>query len=81
MLTTHQIGEALGISYHAARRLLTRPFPLPFVLANAQRQGGGRERLYSIGVVLPRVKDAGFTDTPTIHALFKKGAYPWSPKT
>lgn len=79
MLTTRQVGEALGISYHAARRLMNHPYPLPHVLAPSSSKGGGREKKYSISAVLPRVKDAGFGDSFYIHALFDKGKYPWPP--
>lgn len=81
MLNTRQVGEALGISYHAARRLLNRPYPLPCAFASPSANGGGREKLYEISVVLPRVKDAGFTDTFYIRSLFKKGNYSWAPTT
>ncbi len=81
MLSTSQDREALGISYHAARRLLNRLYPLPCAFASPSAKGGGREKLYAISVVLPRVKDAGFTDTFYIRSLFKKGNYPWAPTT
>jgi hypothetical protein len=78
MLTTAQIASALGTSYGRAIRLLSRPFTLPYILSPNTEKGGGRSRLYQIGAVLPRVKQAGATPEH-IAKLFELGHYPWTP--
>jgi hypothetical protein len=71
MLTVAEVGAALGISVARVRRVFTSPYPLPFALAPAGAKGGGREQLYHISDVLPRLKDAGFTDVKFIKKLFE----------
>ena len=78
MLTTAQIAAALGMSYGRTNRLLNRPFALPYILSPALKKGGGRSRLYHIGVVLPRAKQAGASQEQ-ITKLFELGDYPWKP--
>ena len=78
MLTTAQIAAALGMSYGRANRLLNRPYVLPYALAPNSKKGGGQTRLYQIGVVLPRAKDAG-ASPDQIAKLFSLGEYPWTP--
>jgi hypothetical protein len=50
MLTTANIAEALGMSYGRANRLLNYPYALPYAVAPNPTKGGGRTRLYQIGV-------------------------------
>jgi hypothetical protein len=78
MLTTAQIAAALDVSYGRAIRLLSQPFALPYILSPTSGKGGGRSRLYQIGVVLPRAKNAGAT-REQIAKLFRIGHYPWNP--
>lgn len=78
MLTTAQIAAALDMSYWRANRLLNRPFTLPYVFAPTTGKGGGQSRLYQIGVVLPRAKQAG-ASREQITKLFELGVYPWQP--
>ena len=78
MLTTAQIAAALGMTYGQANRLLSRPYTLPYILAPNTEKGGGRSRLYQIGVVLARAKQVGATPDQ-IATLFEIGEYPWKP--
>jgi len=78
MLTTAQIAAALDFSYGRTNRLLNHPFALPYILSSTSKKGGGRTRLYHIGVVLPRAKHAGAT-REQISKLFSMGDYPWNP--
>ncbi len=78
MLTTAQIAAALGMTYGRVNRLLSRPYTLPYILAPNTEKGGGRSRLYQIGVILPRAKQAGATPEQ-IAKLFELGEYPWKP--
>jgi len=79
MLTTAQIAAALGMTYGRANRLLSSPYTLPYIFAPTTEKGGGKLRLYQIGVVLPRAKQAGATPEQ-IAKLFELGDYPWNRK-
>lgn len=75
MLTALHIAAATEVSLGRVYRALSKPFPLPFILAPAPKKGGACERLYTIGVVLPRIKEA-FSPTPEqIKKLFVAGGY------
>lgn len=74
MLTAHQIARALGVSKGRVYRALTRPYQLPYI-NNSVRSRGGQERLYTIGVLLPRLKQTFSLTTEQISSLFKEGGY------
>lgn len=75
MLTARNIAAALGVNTGRIYRALGHPFALPHVLSPAPAQGGRRERRYSIGTVLPRLK-AHFELTPEVlRALLERGGY------
>ncbi|RBW58439.1 hypothetical protein DS909_05595 [Phaeobacter gallaeciensis] len=75
MVTACQIAAALEVSTGRVYRALSKPFPLPFTLAPATRKGGACKRRYTIGVVLPRIKEF-FGPTPEqIKKLFEAGGY------
>jgi len=75
MLTASNIAAAMEVSKGRIYRALSTPFPLPFILTPASEKGGASERLYSIGVVLPRIKDAFKPESDQIKKLFKYGGY------
>lgn len=75
MVTASHIAAALGVSIGRVYRSLSKPFPLPYTFAPAPKKGGACERQYTIGVVLPRIKDV-FRPTPNqIKRLFQVGGY------
>ncbi len=75
MLTAHQIARALGVSKGRVYRALTRPYPLPFITSHLQAKVGGQERLYEIGVLLPRLKLLFSPSQDQIKSLFREGGY------
>ncbi|UWQ57271.1 hypothetical protein K3722_12120 [Leisingera caerulea] len=75
MVSACHIAAALEVSKGRVYRALSKPFPLPFSLAPAPRKGGACERLYTIGAVLPRIKEVFEPSAEQIKKLFEVGGY------
>lgn len=75
MLTASNIAAAMGVSKGRIYRALSKPYPLSFILSPTSRNGGASERLYQIGIVLPRIKSEFFPTDEQIKKLFIYGGY------
>lgn len=75
MLTVLQTARALGVSTGRIYRALSRPYPLPYIIASTPAKAGGQERHYSISVLLPRLKSAFAVSPKQVKALFREGSY------
>ncbi len=75
MLTASQIARALGVTKGRVYRALSRPYPLPYMNSPYPVRPGGQERLYSISVLLPRLKEVFAPEPDLIKALFREGGH------
>jgi len=75
MLTASQIAAAMTVSLGRVYRARSKSFSLLFALAPARRKGGATSRMYSISVILPRIKHALYPTPKQIKKVFELGGY------